>query len=71
MSYYLLPNNHNNMTVDQLNVKSSNECGFEAFISKSLYKYVYNVKGQIDNYPLQWDNYKKYTNPYEYIHTGS
>tara|TARA_B110000285_G_scaffold223639_1_gene279382 strand:- start:135 stop:1313 length:1179 start_codon:yes stop_codon:yes gene_type:complete len=69
MSYYLLPNNHNNMTVDQLNVKSSNECGFEAFISKSLYKYVYNVKGQIDNYPLQWDNYKKYTNPYEYIHT--
>ena len=27
------------------------------------------MKKQIDNYTINWDNYKKYTNPYEYIHT--
>ena len=38
-------------------------------ISKTLHKYITNIKSQIDNYIDKWDLYKKYTNPYEYIHT--
>ena len=38
-------------------------------INKTLYKYISVVKEQIDVRIEQWDKYKKYTNPYEYIHT--
>jgi 23S rRNA U2552 (ribose-2'-O)-methylase RlmE/FtsJ len=38
-------------------------------VNKTLYKYLSLVKEQIDCRLEQWDKYKKYTNPYEYIHT--
>lgn len=38
-------------------------------ISKSLCSYLNLMKHQIDNYTINWDVYKKYTNPYEYIHS--
>ena len=38
-------------------------------ISNSLSKYLYEIKEKINNYNTEWDVYKKYTNPYEYIHT--
>lgn len=38
-------------------------------INKTLYKYLNMAKEQIDARLDQWDKYKKYTNPYEYIHT--
>jgi len=31
--------------------------------------YLLNIKERIEQYPNEWDVYKKYTNPYEYIHT--
>ncbi len=38
-------------------------------ISQSLSKYLYDIKERIDIYEREWDIYKRYTNPYEYIHT--
>lgn len=40
-----------------------------AIISNSLSNYLYEIKEKINNYDKEWDVYKKYTNPYEYIHT--
>jgi len=39
------------------------------FISNSLARYLYAMKENIDNRENEWDIYKKYTNPFEYIHT--
>ena len=36
----------------------------------SLKKYLNKIKGLIDKHISQWDNSKKYTNPYEFIHTN-
>ena len=41
----------------------------DIMVNKTLYKYLNFVKGQIDCRLEQWDKYKKYTNPHEYIHT--
>jgi 23S rRNA U2552 (ribose-2'-O)-methylase RlmE/FtsJ len=66
MSYFLLP--HINNIIEQKNIQitiGSNK----NVISKSLCYYLNLMKQQIDNYSINWDIYKKYTNPYEYIHT--
>jgi 23S rRNA U2552 (ribose-2'-O)-methylase RlmE/FtsJ len=41
----------------------------EILINKTLYKYLSFIKEQIDCRIDEWDKYKKYTNPYEYIHS--
>ena len=38
-------------------------------ISHSLANYLYSLKEKIDIHEKDWDVYKKYTNPYEYIHS--
>jgi len=38
-------------------------------ISPSLAGYLYKIKEKITAIEKQWDIFKKYTNPYEYIHT--
>jgi len=38
-------------------------------ISQSLCHYLYNIKEKITAREKQWDIFKKYTNPYEYIHS--
>ena len=39
-------------------------------MSPSLTDYLYKIKERITAKEKQWDTYKKYTNPYEYIHTN-
>ena len=39
------------------------------FISQSLCGYMNNIKEKITSREKEWDFYKKYTNPYEYIHS--
>ena len=39
------------------------------FISNSLYEMLSKTKLQIEPIENNWDNYKKLTNPYEFIHT--
>ena len=38
-------------------------------ISQSLSNYLYDIKEKIHLHNDAWDEYKKYTNPYEYIHS--
>jgi len=66
MSYFLLPNIINAISSDNLEMEKNKS---DYIISKSLARYLNSMKTQIDNYPNDWDQYKKYTNPYEYIHT--
>ena len=39
-------------------------------ISNSLSFYLYDIKEKLDQREKDWDIFKKYTNPYEYIHTA-
>lgn len=38
-------------------------------ISNSLSQYLYEIKEKLERKEKDWDIFKKYTNPYEYIHT--
>ena len=73
MSYFILPNILNILTVQDINIINTQESeGVDdptIVISKSLAEYLNVMKCQIDNYNDEWDIYKKYTNTYEYIHT--
>jgi len=73
MSYFILPNILNILTVEDINIINTQDSdGAEdntIVISKSLADYLNAMKCQIDNYNDEWDIYKKYTNTYEYIHS--
>jgi 23S rRNA U2552 (ribose-2'-O)-methylase RlmE/FtsJ len=40
------------------------------YVSSSVYSHLCDIKHQIEKYQDAWDNIKKFTNPYEYIHTN-
>jgi 23S rRNA U2552 (ribose-2'-O)-methylase RlmE/FtsJ len=67
MLYILLPNTHIIIYKDIGCYTKQSEPPI--VYSPSLKSYLYEIKNKIDNYEIQWDNYKKYTNPYEYINT--
>uniref|UniRef100_A0A6C0II33 Ribosomal RNA methyltransferase FtsJ domain-containing protein n=1 Tax=viral metagenome TaxID=1070528 RepID=A0A6C0II33_9ZZZZ len=50
------------------NINTNNNTG-KVIINKTLHKYLNTLKAQIDECEMSWDKYKKYTNPYEFIHT--
>lgn len=70
MLYYLLPDcNHILKSVNiKLKFKVKDE-ETDVFLSKSIHKYLNNTKELIDQNYKKWDNIKKYTNPYEFIHS--
>jgi 23S rRNA U2552 (ribose-2'-O)-methylase RlmE/FtsJ len=41
----------------------------QPYISTSLSHYLNDIKSKINHHEKEWNSYKKYTNPYEYIHT--
>ena len=61
---------NNSILIENLKIsldkKSDND---KLIISKSLHYYLNANKEKINNLIDEWDTYKKYTNPYEYIHT--
>lgn len=65
MSFFLLPEVHSN--IDKINIIS--DPSHNLHISLTLSDYLNKVKEQIDNNFDNWDFIKKYTNPYEFIHT--
>jgi len=67
MSYYLLPKTNNNI-YNYINCKIQENQPIPC-ISYSLSNYLSELKKKIENNEKNWCNYKKYTNPYEYIHT--
>ena len=70
MSYYQLFTCNNNIYPSRLICKFTNDNNENTvFISKTLHSYIMNSKKKIDDYEKSWDKYKKYINPYEFIHT--
>jgi 23S rRNA U2552 (ribose-2'-O)-methylase RlmE/FtsJ len=67
MTYYLIPRNSFLITKNIDCIATDNAPN--PIISNSLSHYLYNIKEKIDKYEKDWDIFKKYTNPYEYIHT--
>jgi len=67
MSYYLLPH-VNKLTYKYIDCVERADLPVPA-ISNSLSTYLYEIKEKLNNCSNEWDVYKKYTNPYEYIHT--
>jgi len=67
MTYYMLPKTPQNIC-DHINIEFIEEEP-ETIISFSLSNYLSNVKEKITNVEKDWSTYKKYTNPYEFIHT--
>jgi 23S rRNA U2552 (ribose-2'-O)-methylase RlmE/FtsJ len=70
MNYYLLPINNNQILPEHIKFKfQKNAMNIRPIINLTTYDYIHNIKLHINECQEQWDNYKKYTNPYEYIHT--
>jgi 23S rRNA U2552 (ribose-2'-O)-methylase RlmE/FtsJ len=65
--YYLLPKAHPHLYkyLEYQDISGSPP----TVISDSLSHYLSNIKLLITDKEKQWDTYKKYTNPYEYIHS--
>jgi len=70
MSYYLLPSILTPMGSGDIRLSFDAEGSRRAVINNSLHHYLSHVKREIDGCMAEWDVYKKYTNPYEYIHTN-
>lgn len=70
MSSYLLPSIINTKDfLKGINYDFNPEQIQTVRINKTLLSYLNVLKGQIDQCENAWDKYKKYTNPYEFIHT--
>lgn len=72
MNFFLLPRILISMLSEDIGIfpySSENEKVNKHFISKSLNIYLNKVKEEIEEYYSEWNNYKKYTNMYEFIHT--
>ena len=67
MSYYQLPrvNFFISKNIDYIVDDKSPDI----MISHSLSRYLYEIKQRLETIEHDWDIHKKYTNPYEYIHT--
>ena len=66
MIYFLLPRLSINtpLYIDYISTDLPPIC-----ISNALSHYLSDIKQHITSQPAEWDNYKKYTNTYDYIHT--
>tara|TARA_B100000902_G_C27305765_1_gene915378 strand:+ start:156 stop:1346 length:1191 start_codon:yes stop_codon:yes gene_type:complete len=70
MSFFELPIiPYNKNIISTIDIKFSQNNNVPVVINKTLMVYLKNVKKEIDSRQIEWDKYKKYTNPYEYIHT--
>jgi len=67
MTYYLLPKT-SYLIHKYIDCVEKEELP-KPIISTSLSSYLYEMKEKIESKDKDWDIFKKYTNPYEYIHT--
>ena len=68
MNHFMLPEFYLESNMENIiNVTLSKTTKPVCNISLSIY--LNNIKEEINKYETKWDIYKKYTNPYEYIHT--
>lgn len=66
MSYYLLPRTNHiiHQYIDCVDTKDD----IHPVVSTSLAHYLYENKKKLETMEKDWDIFKKYTNPYEYVH---
>ena len=69
MSYYQLPRIYHTINPSNIKLKFISKEN-APYINKSLSSYLNMVKQEIQYYITDWDDVKKLTNPYEYIHTN-
>lgn len=74
MSFFILPRINDNILYLLEKIKLSGgellkDNDTVPIINKTLFIYLKKIKTQIDSCPNEWDKYKKYTNPHEYIHS--
>ena len=67
MTYYLLP--RTSFLIHKYIDCIAEPTAPEIKYSNSLSSYLYYIKEQLDYHERDWDVFKKYTNPYEYIHS--
>lgn len=67
MLNYTLPNNNNTLQKNELFFVDDKT---NIVISQTLQDYITKYKQQIDKVHNEWDNMKRITNPYEFIHTN-
>lgn len=74
-NYFLLPQvdtqmceNGNYIPLDITIIHTNDEQ--KVYVSSSIYAHLCDIKHQIEQYQDTWDNIKKFTNPYEYIHSN-
>lgn len=53
----------------KLRLKHNNEFELVPYVSPSLFRHLFKIKNDINNYSCKWDRFKKFTNVYEYVHT--
>ncbi len=68
MKYFRLQNNSTVISIDDIKITSDSNNN-KLDMCPSLVSYLTNSKNKINNLIEQWDNLKKYTNTYEFIHT--
>lgn len=73
MSYYKINKQNTNVNVNNVKIKielKNSDVYEKSHLSETVEKYLTKIKNNINKYPNQWDNFKKQSNPYEYIHTN-
>ena len=70
MTYFILPQIEYDIRPSNLKLLCKEISEDNGKLIISLKKYLNKIKGLIDKHISQWDNTKKYTNPYEFIHTN-
>lgn len=68
MTYYQLPRT-NFLSHKYIDCISEEDGTHVPIVSNSLSGYLYEIKKELEKQEKEWDIFKKYTNPYEYIHT--
>jgi hypothetical protein len=68
MTYYQLPRT-NFLSHKYIDCITDENGAPVPIVSNSLSGYLYEIKEELDKQEKDWDIFKKYTNPYEYIHT--
>ena len=72
MSYFafnFINRNKNISKLLKIQCNDKDEYIDKPIISKTMFFYLKKSKQDIDKFQNEWDNIKKYVNPYEYIHT--
>lgn len=69
MNTYRVPGGTVYITPNNIRIRFEDEKISNCFVSTTLSTYLNKVKKRINKYPTEWDNIKRITNTYEYIHT--